>query len=135
MPQGSYSDTYQRSCNNPDEFWLEAAKGIDWVKAPTQALDSSEAPVYRWFPNAELNTSYNAIDRHVLAGRGEQTAIIYDSAMTGTKKFHTYNDLLEKVSIFAGALVDQGVTKGDRVVIYMPMIPEALYAMLACARI
>ncbi len=132
---GSYREAYEASTKDPNAFWLAAADAIDWIKAPTKALDDRTAPVYRWYPDAELNTCYNAIDRHVLAGRGDQTAIIYDSAMTGTKKFYTYNQLLEKVSQFAGALANQGVTKGDRVLIYMPMIPEAIYAMLACARL
>ena len=132
---GSYRKAYDASTKDPNAFWLEAAEAIDWIKKPTQALDDRTAPVYRWYPDAELNTCYNAIDRHVLAGRGDQTAIIYDSAMTGTKKFYTYNELLEKVSSFAGALAKQGITKGDRVLIYMPMIPEAIYAMLACARL
>ena len=132
---GSYREAYAASAQDPNAFWLEAADAIDWITKPTKALDDRTAPVYRWFPDAELNTCYNAIDRHVLAGRGDQTAIIYDSAMTGTKKFYTYNELLEKVSAFAGALAKQGVTKGDRVLIYMPMIPEAIYAMLACARL
>ncbi|MFM1954741.1 MAG: hypothetical protein RL118_932 [Actinomycetota bacterium] len=132
---GNYRSAYDQSINDPNAFWMAQADGIDWITAPTQALDDRTRPVYRWFPDAELNTSYNAIDRHIAAGRGEQTAIIYDSAMTGTKKTYTYNELLEKVELFAGALVNQGVTKGDRVVIYLPMIPEAIYAMLACARI
>ena len=132
---GSYREAYSASTQDPNQFWLDAASAIDWIKAPTKALDDRTAPVYRWYPDAELNTCYNAIDRHVLAGRGDQIAIIYDSAMTGTKKFYTYNELLEKVSAFAGALAKQGVTKGDRVLIYMPMIPEAIYAMLACARL
>ncbi|MFM6939096.1 MAG: AMP-binding protein [Rhodoluna sp.] len=132
---GSYNETYSASTQDPNRFWLEAAGAIDWIKAPTKALDDRTAPVFRWYPDAELNTCYNAIDRHVLAGRGDQTAIIYDSAMTGTKKFYTYSELLEKVAAFAGALAKQGVTKGDRVLIYMPMIPEAIYAMLACARL
>jgi propionyl-CoA synthetase len=132
---GSYREAYDASTQDPNAFWLAAAEAIDWVKEPTKALDDRTAPVYRWYPDAELNTCYNAIDRHVLAGRGDQTAIIYDSAMTGTKKFYTYNDLLEKVSVFAGALAKQGISKGDRVLIYMPMIPEAIYAMLACARL
>ncbi len=132
---GNYRSAYDQSINDPNAFWMAQADGIDWITAPTQALDDRTKPVYRWFPDAELNTSYNAIDRHIAAGRGEQTAIIYDSAMTGTKKTYTYNELLEKVELFAGALVNQGVTKGDRVVIYLPMIPEAIYAMLACARI
>ena len=132
---GNYRTAYDQSINDPNAFWLAQADGIDWITAPTQALDDRTKPVYRWFPDAELNTSYNAIDRHIAAGRGDQNAIIYDSAMTGTKKTYTYNELLEKVELFAGALVNQGVTKGDRVVIYLPMIPEAIYAMLACARI
>ena len=132
---GSYREAYAASAQDPNAFWLEAADAIDWITKPTKALDDRTAPVYRWFPDAELNTCYNAIDRHVLAGRGDQTAIIYDSAMTGTKKFYTYNELLEKVSAFAGALAKQGISKGDRVLIYMPMIPEAIYAMLACARL
>jgi propionyl-CoA synthetase len=132
---GSYREAYAASAQDPNAFWLEAADAIDWITAPTKALDDRTAPVYRWFPDAELNTCFNAIDRHVLAGRGDQTAIIYDSAMTGTKKFYTYNELLEKVSAFAGALAKQGISKGDRVLIYMPMIPEAIYAMLACARL
>jgi len=132
---GSYREAYAASAQDPNSFWLDAADAIDWITKPTKALDDRTAPVYRWFPDAELNTCFNAIDRHVLAGRGDQTAIIYDSAMTGTKKFYTYNELLEKVAAFAGALAKQGVTKGDRVLIYMPMIPEAIYAMLACARI
>jgi propionyl-CoA synthetase len=134
MP-GSYRETYDASTQDPDAFWLAAAGAIDWTTKPTRALDDRTAPVYRWYPEAELNTCYNAIDRHVLAGRGDQTAIIYDSAMTGTKKSYTYNELLEKVALFAGALAKQGITKGDRVLIYMPMIPEAIYAMLACARL
>jgi len=132
---GSYREAYAASAQDPNAFWLEAADAIDWITKPTKALDDRTAPVYRWFPDAELNTCYNAIDRHVLAGRGDHTAIIYDSAMTGTKKFYTYNELLEKVAAFAGALAKQGISKGDRVLIYMPMIPEAIYAMLACARL
>jgi propionyl-CoA synthetase len=132
---GSYREAYDASTQDPNAFWLAAADAIDWIKKPTKALDDRTAPVYRWYPDAELNTCYNAIDRHVLAGRGDQIAIIYDSAMTGTKKFYTYNELLEKVSLFAGALSRQGVSKGDRVLVYMPMIPEAIYAMLACARL
>jgi propionyl-CoA synthetase len=132
---GSYREAYEASTKDPNAFWLAAADSVDWIKKPTKALDDSTAPVFRWYPDTELNTCYNAIDRHVLAGRGDQTAIIYDSAMTGTKKFYTYNELLEKVSMFAGALAKQGISKGDRVLIYMPMIPEAIYAMLACARL
>ena len=132
---GNYKATYAASTENPGKFWLEAANGIDWVTAPTNALDESSAPVYRWFPDATLNTCYNAVDRHVENGRGDQTAIIYDSTMTGTKNSYTYSELLERVAAFAGALRDQGVGKGDRVLIYLPMVPHAIISMLACARL
>lgn len=132
---GNYRDAYEASVNNGAQFWLEASTGIDWVAAPQQALDESQAPVYRWFPGAELNTCYNAVDRHVANGRANQVAIIYDSAMTGTKHSYTYGELLVRVRQFAGALRAQGVEKGDRVLIYLPMIPHAIIAMLACARI
>ncbi len=132
---GAYRRTYEASARNPEQFWLDATAAIDWITPPTSALDSSGAPVYRWFPGAELNTCFNAVDRHVLAGRGDQTALIYDSAMTGVKDSFTYAQLLEEVRLFAGVLTNQGVTKGDRVVIYLPMIPQAVIAMLACARI
>jgi propionyl-CoA synthetase len=108
---------------------------VDWTKAPQQVLDDSAAPFYQWFADAEGNTCYNAIDRHVDAGRGAQPAIIHDSPVTGSKTVITYSDLLDSVSRLAGLLASRGVGKGDRVVIYMPMIPEALVAMLACARI
>ena len=132
---GNYKATYAASTENPGQFWLDAAAGIDWVDAPTKALDESAAPVYRWFPDASLNTCYNAVDRHVENGRGDQTAIIYDSTMTGTKNSYTYSELLERVAAFAGALRDQGVGKGDRVLIYLPMVPHAIISMLACARL
>ena len=132
---GNYHDAYEASVNNGAQFWLEASTGIDWVAAPQVALDESQAPVYRWFPDAELNTCYNAVDRHVTNGRANQIAIIYDSAMTGTKHSYTYGELLMRVRQFAGALRAQGVEKGDRVLIYLPMIPHAIIAMLACARI
>lgn len=132
---GEYRRTYDQSTDDPESFWLAAATAVDWITPPTVALDASGAPVYRWFPDAELNTCFNAVDRHVLAGRGEQTAVIYDSAMTGMKDRFTYAELLEEVSLFAGVLRDQGVTAGDRVIIYLPMIPQAIFAMLACARI
>lgn len=134
-PTGAYRATYEASASNPEQFWMNAAEAIDWITPPTSALDSSGAPVYRWFPGAELNTCFNAVDRHVLAGRGSQTAVIYDSAMTGVKDRFTYTELLEEVKAFAGVLVNQGVSKGDRVIIYLPMIPQAIVAMLACARI
>jgi propionyl-CoA synthetase len=133
--EGAYRDVYDASIENPNSFWLTAAAAIDWITAPTVALDESDAPPHRWFPDATLNTCFNALDRHVLAGRGDQTALIYDSAMTGIKKRFTYDELLLEVSLFAGVLQAHGVSKGDRVIIYLPMIPEAVISMLACARI
>ncbi|QRZ60992.1 propionyl-CoA synthetase [Rothia sp. ZJ932] len=130
-----YAQEHERSIAQPEEFWLEAAQGISWVKEPKQALDESTAPLYRWFPDGELNTCFNAVDRHVLNGRGEQTAIIYDSAMQKLRQEITYAELLDQVSRFAGVLRAQGVEKGDRVLIYMPMIPQAYTAMLAVARL
>ncbi len=132
---GSYRDAWRRSVEDPEGFWGEAAKGISWYRQPDRTLDDSRAPMYRWFPGGEMNTCYNAIDRHVEAGRGAQLALIYDSPVTDTKQTFTYDQLLDEVSRFAGALRDLGVGRGDRVVIYMPMIPQALMAMLACARI
>ena len=132
---GKYADAFDRSISDREAFWLEAARAVDWVTPPTTALDDSNAPLYRWFPDAELNTSVNALDRHVAAGRGDQAALIWDSAMVGTVRTYTYSQLLDEVSRFAGVLAAQGVTKGDRVIVYMPMIPEAAIAMLACARI
>jgi propionyl-CoA synthetase len=130
-----YRDVYQASLDDPAGFWREAAREVSWTRAPQQILDASRPPFYRWFPDAELNTCANALDRHVDAGRGEQQALIYDSPVTGTKRSYTYTELLEITSRFAGVLCGLGVSKGDRVVIYMPMIPEAVVAMLACARI
>ena len=132
---GTYADSYQRSLDDPEGFWLEAARGIDWMKSPTRALDDDPAPLFRWFPDATLNTSYNALDRHVIAGRADQTAIIYDSPVTGTQEEWSYAYLLEAVARFAGGLQGLGVGYGDRVVIYLPMIPQAVVAMLACARL
>ena len=132
---GDYRRAYDSSVADSAQFWLEAAAGIDWVTPPSTALDATGTPVYRWFPNAELNTCYNAVDRHVANGRANQIAVIYDSAMTGTKHSYTYGELLMRVRQFAGALRARGVEKGDRVLIYLPMIPHAIIAMLACARI
>ena len=132
---GSYADAFARSIDHPDDFWLDAAAGVDWITPPTRALDDSNPPIYRWFPDGSLNTSTNALDRHVASGRGDQIALIWDSAMTSTVRTYTYAQLLDEVAAFAGVLAAQGVTKGDRVVIYLPMIPEAAIAMLACARI
>ena len=135
MSNGAYAAAYEQSITNPDAFWGDAARAIDWITPPTTVLDASNPPFYRWFTDGTLNTCFNALDRHVLAGRGEQTALIYDSPVTGTTKSYTYAELLDEVSRVAGALDSLGVTKGDRVVVYMPMVPEAAIAMLACARI
>ena len=130
-----YQDVYDRAANDPEAFWLEQAEAIDWVTPPTKALDDSNAPLYRWFTDAEVNTCYNAVDRHVENGRGDQAAIIYDSPVTDTKRTITYAQLKDDVASLAGALLAKGVETGDRVIIYMPMVPEAVTAMLACARI
>jgi propionyl-CoA synthetase len=132
---GSYRDTYRRSLEQPEDFWLEAAGAIDWTRAPSRALDDSSAPIYRWFPDGELNTCHNALDRHVVAGRGEQTALIYDSPLTGVTASYTYRELRDLVARFAGVLAGLGVVAGDRVIIYLPMVPQAVVAMLACARL
>ncbi|MEV4734044.1 propionyl-CoA synthetase [Saccharopolyspora sp. NPDC049426] len=132
---GEYAENYRRSLDDREGFWLDAARAIEWDREPTRALDDSAAPMYRWFPDGELNTCFNALDRHVRDGRGEQPALIWDSAMTGVVQTWTYRELLDRVALFAGALRAQGVAAGDRVVLYLPMIPEAAIAMLACARI
>lgn len=130
-----YKEVYAAAQADPDGFWLEQAKAIDWVKAPKKALYADNAPLYEWFKETEVNTCYNAVDRHVENGRGDQLAIIYDSPITGKKDSITYAALQKQVASVAGALQAKGITKGDRVIIYMPMVPEALVAMLACARI
>ena len=132
---GRYAEEFRRSRQDPAGFWRDAATGIDWFTRPRRILDDSTPPMYRWFPDATLNTCFNALDRHVAGGRAEQTALIYDSPVTGTVQRFTYAELLEKVARAAGALRALGVEKGDRVVVYLPMIPEALVAMLACARL
>lgn len=132
---GQFNTLFQQSIEQPEDFWADAAEGIDWIKKWDKVLDASNPPFYRWFSGAELNTCYNAVDRHVEAGRGEQTAIIYDSPVTDTIRKISYKELQTDVAKFAGAMKSQGVTKGDTVVIYMPMIPEAAVAMLACARL
>ncbi|WP_116198940.1 propionyl-CoA synthetase [Amycolatopsis circi] len=132
---GAYTETYRRSLDDPEHFWLEAARAIDWTQRPTRALDSSAAPFYRWYPDGELNTSYNALDRHADGGRGAQDALIWDSPVSGRKRRYTYAELRDEVATFAGALASLGVTRGDRVILYLPMIPQAVIAMLACARI
>ncbi|MFE3838480.1 propionyl-CoA synthetase [Pseudogemmobacter sonorensis] len=130
-----YAEIYGRWQADPEAFWMEAAQGIDWVKPPGRALDSSRAPLYEWFTDGLVNTCWNAVDRHVEAGRGNQLAIIHDSPVTHLKKGITYKELQARVASLAGALRAKGVEKGDRIIIYMPMIPEALEAMLACARL
>ena len=131
----SYAAAHRLSISDPDAFWLRIAADIDWTTPPTTAVDGSRPPFYRWFPDGELNTCVNAVDRHVAAGHGERTALIYDSAVLGVQEHITYAQLQEKVALFAGALAAQGVTKGDRVLLYMPMIAESVVAMLACARL
>jgi propionyl-CoA synthetase len=131
----TYDDVYRFSTEDPEGFWLQAARELAWYKAPARALDDSHPPFYRWFPDGEINVAYNALDRHVDAGRGEQAALIYDSPVTGVKRTYTYAGLRDEVAAFAGVLPDLGVKTGDRVVIYMPMVPEAAIAMLACARL
>ncbi len=132
---GSYQRAYDESIRSPDRFWAQAAEAIHWYKPWNTVLDSSRAPLYRWFPGGELNTCYNAIDYQVEHGRADQPAVIYDSPVTGTLRTITYRQLLDEVARFAGVLTRLGVGKGDRVVIYMPMTPEALIAMYGCARI
>jgi propionyl-CoA synthetase len=130
-----YADVYAAWKSDSEAFWMEAAQAIDWVTPPTKALDDSNAPLYEWFTDATVNTCYNAVDRHVENGRGAQAAIIHDSPITGTKHTITYAELQTRVASLAGALRAKGIEKGDRVIIYMPMVPEALEAMLACARL
>jgi propionyl-CoA synthetase len=131
----SYRETYERSLTDPARFWLEAASTLSWHVPPKTAPDDSRPPFFRWYPDGRLNTCHNALDRHVEHGRGGQPALIYDSPVTGTKRTYTYEQLRDEVAKFAGVLAGLGVTTGDRVVIYLPMIPEAVIAMLACARL
>ena len=129
-----YHEVFAESLSDPASFWRRAAAAVSWTKPPTQVLDDSSPPFYRWFPDGELNTCANALDRHI-ADRGDQPALIYDSPVTGTKRTYTYRELLHETALFAGVLRELGVGAGDRVVLYMPMIPEAVIAMLACARL
>jgi propionyl-CoA synthetase len=131
----NYEEIYRRSLSDAEAFWTEAALQIDWIQPFENVLDDSNAPLYRWFTGGVLNTCYNALDRHVAAGRGDQPALIHDSAMTGSKRTLTYLELRDETARFAGGLARLGVDKGDRVIIYMPMVPEAAIAMLACARL
>ena len=131
----NYSSLYQSAVADNMGFWGEAAKSIDWVTPPQQMLDSSVKPFHRWFPDGEMNSCYNAVDRHVAAGRGDQQAVIYDSPITNSASSLTFSELQTATARFAGMLARLGVSAGDRVIIYMPMIPEAVVAMLGCARL
>ena len=131
----SYQLIYQQSIDDPDGFWAAAADQLHWYKKWDRVIDMQAKPVPRWFEGGEINTCYNAVDRHVESGLGDQTAIIYDSPITNQQTKISYAELLDQVSRFAGVLKKHGAGKGDRVIIYMPMIPEAAIAMLACARI
>src|SRR6266849_4176283 len=130
-----YDEVYRRALDDPEGFWAARAEDIHWEKRWDRVLDASRPPYYRWFAGGVLNTCYNALDLHVDRGRGKQTALIYDSPVTQTVRAFTYFELRDEVARFAGALRRQGVEKGDRVIIYMPAVPEAVIAMLACARL
>ncbi|MDC3053847.1 propionyl-CoA synthetase [Candidatus Pelagibacter sp.] len=131
----SFNKIYQESIQNPEKFWQNVSEDIFWFKKPSKILNKSNPPFYKWFEDGVTNTCYNAIDTHIDKGNGDKIALIYDSPITNNKAKFTYNELREKISKFAGALHNQGIKKGDRVIIYMPMIPEAVIAMLACGRI
>jgi propionyl-CoA synthetase len=130
-----YQEAFNLSLSNPDKFWGNAANQVKWTKKYDKVVHCDEPPFYRWFKGGKINTCYNALDRHVDEGNGDRTALIFDSAMTNTKKKYSYKELRDKTAKLAGGLLRQGVKKGDRVIIYMPMIPEAIQAMMACARI
>ena len=132
---GRFAEVHARSLSDPESFWAEAAEAIHWTKRWERVLDDSNPPSYRWFTGGELNTCYNALDLHVESGRGDQPALIYDSPVTGAKRTYTYTELRDEVARFAGVLAGLGVGKGDRVILYMPMVAEAIIAMLACARL
>ena len=132
---GDYADVYRRSIEKPEAFWLEAARAIDWIVEPRRAAAVEPDGTWHWFPDGKLNSCYNAVDRHVAAGRGDQLALIYDSAMTDSVRRFTYSELQDQVARVAGMMAAQGVEAGDRVLVYMPMVPEAVFAMLACARL
>src|SRR6476659_8516335 len=132
---GGDRDLFNASIADPTAFWADAARAVTWTREPQRVLDDSNPPFYRWYPDGELNTCANALDRHVEAGAGDRLALIWDSAMVPAKRQLTYRELRDEVARVAGALAGLGVGKGDRVVIYMPMVPEAIMTMLACARI
>ncbi|HEU5486092.1 MAG TPA: AMP-binding protein [Microlunatus sp.] len=131
----AYREEFWRSLGDPEAFWRDQAGAVSWFRRPKRILDDTEAPLYRWYPGATLNTCYNALDRHVIAGRADEPALIFHSAVTGERRTYSYARLLDEVARFGGALRELGVVAGDRVVIYLPMVPEAAIAMLACARI
>ena len=133
--ENKYKSIYEQSIKNPELFWEGVSKDIFWFKNPTKILNKSNPPFYKWFEDGKTNTCYNALDFHIDQGKGDKTALIYDSPITGNKAKFSYKELKNKVSKFAGALKNQGIKKGDRVIIYMPMIPESVIAMLACGRI
>ncbi|MEE8196708.1 MAG: AMP-binding protein, partial [Acidiferrobacterales bacterium] len=135
MAKRDFQSVYDRSLRDPDGFWAEAAEDVHWTKRWDKVLDDSNKPFYRWFSGGEVNTCYNALDVHIENGRGAQAALIYDSPVTGKIKTFSYTELRDKVANCAGALAAMGVKKGDRVIIYMPMVPQAVVAMLACARL
>ena len=130
-----YEPTYRRAMTDPEAFWAAAAEDLVWHRRWDRVLDHDRPPFTTWFAGGELNTCENALDVHVARGRGKQRALIYDSPVTNTVRVWTYAELTDEVARMAGALVKLGVTKGDRVILYMPMVPEAVMAMLACARI
>ena len=131
----TYNAAYDEATRDPEAYWLRVAEAIDWVRPPTRALYDDQAPLYDWYRDSEVNTCHNAVDRHVANGRGDQVAVIHDSPVTRTRSRLTFRDLQEQTARLGGALAARGVGRGDRVVIYMPMIPEAIVAMLACARV
>ncbi|MGI9294649.1 MAG: AMP-binding protein, partial [Pseudomonadales bacterium] len=134
MPD-KYNAIYQRSIEAPAAFWGEAAQAVHWDRPPSVVLDNSNAPFIRWFADGEINACYNALDLHVEQGRADQAALVYDSPVTNTVRTYTYRQLRDEVACLAGVLQARGVVKGDRVIIYMPMIPESVMAMLACSRL
>ncbi len=131
----TFKEIYDSSIKNPEEFWKNISEDVFWFKKPNKILNNSKPPFYKWFEDGVTNSCYNALDHHIEQGKGNKVALIYDSPITGNKAKFTFNQLKGKVSKFAGALDKLGIKKGDRIVIYMPMIPEAVVAMLACGRI
>jgi len=132
---GQYQTTYDQATDDPSSFWLKQAQAVQWTKPPTQGVNTDNSPFNTWFADGEINACYNAVDHHVAQGRADQAAIIYDSPVTDSKRTLTYAQLQDETSRFAGALKALGVEKGDRVLIYMPMVPDAIVAVLACARL